>query len=134
MNILLIEDNYAHALLVARVFEDYPTINQIYHLTDGAEAMDFILQRGEHSNSPRPDLIFLDIRLPKVNGLSILQTIRESEAHRDLRVVILTTSSINDEIEQARLYHVDAYLTKPFTRQHLTQVVDQFINSDSHVI
>ncbi len=128
MNILLVEDNYAHALLVTRVFENYPAIDSVFHLTDGAAALDFIRQEGEYSDSPRPDLIFLDIRLPKVNGLSVLQQIRESEAHQDLRVVILTTSSISDEMEIAQHYDVDAYLTKPFTRQHLTEIVDQFTN------
>ena len=128
MNILLVEDNHAHALLVMRVFENYPAINQVFHLTDGSQALDFIRQEGNYRNSPRPDLIFLDLRLPKVNGLNVLQQIRESESSRDLRVIILTTSSISDEMEMAEHYQVDAYLTKPFTRQHLTKVVDQFVN------
>lgn len=114
--ILLVEDNPAHAELVKRALEGHPVANRIIHLSDGEAALNFLSRRGAFADpekSPRPHVVLLDLRLPRIDGLEVLREIRTSAELEKLPVVILTTSEA--EIDAARAYehHANSFLVKP---------------------
>ena len=107
--ILLVEDNQDHAQLVKRSFANHREDNNIYHVSDGAEALDYLFRREAYADaekSPRPRLILLDLRLPKVNGIEVLKQIKASQTLRKIPVVALTSS--NKETDVAKAFHVSA--------------------------
>jgi CheY-like chemotaxis protein len=113
--ILLVEDNLGHAELVARSFQHQPD-NQIYHVSNGEAALDYLFRRGKYANSkssPRPHLILLDLRLPRVDGLEVLRAIKTTHALCHIPVVVLTTSEAESDIARAYAYHANSYLVKP---------------------
>ena len=124
ITILLVEDDPAHAEIVQRNFEDFRLANRLFHVSDGQEALDYLFRRGEFSdpdNSPRPGLILLDLRLPKVEGLKVLKIIKTDSDLCRIPVVILTTSSAESDMVKAYDFHANSYLVKPVD---LPQFVD----------
>ena len=124
--VLLVEDNPDHAELLIRGFEDHPVKNRILHLSDGEAALDYLLRRGPYEDpesSPRPMVVLLDLRLPKVDGLEVLETIREQQELDDLAVVILSTSSAGSDVEQAYQHQANSYLVKPLDFVSFTELV-----------
>ena len=116
ISILLVEDNPAHAELVMRSFEDNEVANKIYHVNDGEKAINYLLRRKEYSDentSPRPQVILLDLRIPKIDGLEVLSTIKSSEEVSDIPVVILTTSAAELDVAKAYKFHANSYMVKP---------------------
>ena len=114
--VMLVEDNVDHAELVMRELQDHRVANRIIHLRDGQAALDCLLNREQYTDSesfPRPDVILLDLRLPKVDGLQVLRTIKESETLRTIPVVVLTTSNTERDLTQAYQYHANSYIVKP---------------------
>lgn len=113
LNLLLVEDSRSDALLITETLSESKLINRLYHVRDGVEATEFLHQRGPYMESPRPDLILLDLNLPRKNGRELLTEIKQDESLRTIPVVILTTS--DDEIDILRSYQLNAncYLTKP---------------------
>ena len=116
LRILLVEDNLDHAKIVKRSFEDHQVANDIAHVTDGQAAADYLFRRGQYSDpkkSPRPHVIVLDLRLPKLDGLEVLKRVKESEELRRVPVVVLTTSEAEQDVALAYDYHANSYLVKP---------------------
>ena len=116
VEILLVEDNLDHADLVIRSLEDNLVANRITHLLDGEAALDYLYRRGEYAEAgrnPRPHLILLDLRLPKVDGFEVLAEIKADQELRRIPVVILTTSVAEGDIAQAYDHHANSYLVKP---------------------
>jgi CheY-like chemotaxis protein len=116
LRILLVEDNDDHAELIKRSFEEHRIGNELIHLSDGEQAVEFLHRRGRYENpnsSPRPDVILLDLRLPRVDGLDVLREIKTSEELRTIPVVVLTTSDTETDIARAYDLHANAYLVKP---------------------
>ncbi|MGB5099065.1 MAG: response regulator [Methanothrix sp.] len=114
--ILLIEDDETHAMLITRAFEDVKISHEIHWMSSGDEALDYLLRRCKYANpedSPRPDLILLDLRLPVVDGHEILKSIKGSEHLKALPVVILTTSRNDADIAKAYSNYANSYLVKP---------------------
>ncbi|MBE7471688.1 MAG: response regulator [Anaerolineae bacterium] len=118
--ILLVEDNPDHAELVRRSFQNHELANQIYHVADGEAALDYLLQQ----NFPRPHLILLDLRLPKIDGLEVLRQIKTNEELRRIPVVILTTSKAQGDLAGAYNNHVNSYLVKPVSFDKFTRLMD----------
>lgn len=118
--ILLVEDNPDHAELVRRSFQNQELANQIYHVSDGEAALDYLLQQ----NFPRPHLILLDLRLPKIDGLEVLRQIKTNEELRRIPVVILTTSKAQGDLAGAYNNHVNSYLVKPVSFDKFTRLMD----------
>jgi CheY-like chemotaxis protein len=113
--VLLVEDDETHAMLVMRCFERIG-VNIIHWVSDGEEAMDYLFHRGKHTDNeknPRPDLVLLDLRLPKRDGHEVLKEIKNSEQLRTIPVVILTTSSNENDLRMAYLNQANSYLVKP---------------------
>ena len=109
--ILLVEDNEAHAELVLRSMKDNRVANIIYFADDGEKALDFLFHRGPYKEmitSPRPNLILLDLRLPRVDGLDVLKTIKETPNLMQIPVVILTSSDAETDIARSYKYHANS--------------------------
>jgi CheY-like chemotaxis protein len=116
IDILLVEDNADHAALTMRALRDGNMLNQISWVKDGEEAVDFLHRRGryaEATRAPRPGLILLDIRLPKLDGHEVLRKIKSDPALRAIPVVMLTTSERDDEITACYEAGANSYVSKP---------------------
>ncbi len=115
--IAIVEDNDDHAELMMRTFEKQKASVRVRRLTDGEDALNYLLRRdpyGDEEAHPLPDLLLLDLRLPKVDGLEVLRTVKESELLRHVPVVILSTSEAEADVARAYQHHANAYLVKPF--------------------
>jgi two-component system, response regulator len=114
--VMLVEDNADHAELVIRTMESHHISTKIQHFADGESALDYLLRRGEYhnaENSPRPQIILLDLRLPRVDGLEVLRVIKEEDELKSIPVVILTTSEAERDLSHAYKHYVNSYLVKP---------------------
>lgn len=116
LQILLVEDNEAHADLVISSLRENLVANQIHHVPDGEQALDYLFARGNFADPekyPRPNLILLDLRLPRVDGLEVLRTIKITPSLLRIPVVILTSSDAETDIAQSYDHHANSYLVKP---------------------
>jgi CheY-like chemotaxis protein len=116
ITILLVEDDPAHAEIVRRNLESSRIGNRLVLVSDGQAALDYLYCRGTFSDpmlAPRPGLILLDLRLPKVDGLEVLKTVKADDALNQIPVVILTTSSAESDVARAYDCHANSYLVKP---------------------
>jgi DNA-binding response OmpR family regulator len=110
--VLLIEDDETHALLVKRCFEDVG-LAEVNWIEDGEEALNYLFKRGEHYDAQSPDLILLDLRLPKKDGKEVLKEIKSRDELRSIPVIILTTSNSSRDRRDVYSNHADGYLVKP---------------------
>ncbi len=112
-HILLVEDNDDHAMLIQLALEDHSLAFTLDRLCDGEEALQYIRREGEYENRKVPDLVLLDINLPKVNGHEVLDELRKNKKLTAVPVVMLTTSNSEKDRELAYKLHVNSYLVKP---------------------
>jgi CheY-like chemotaxis protein len=115
-NVLLAEDDPAHVEIVRRKLKDFRIANRLFQVKDGREALDFLFRQGacaDPETSPRPDLILLDLQLPKVDGLGVLRRIKKDAGIKRIPVVVLTTSDESSDIAAAYVYGAGSYLVKP---------------------
>ena len=115
LNILLIEDTEEHAVLMRRALEKGKLRPRLFWITDGRAALDFLYNRGDYADkevNPKPDLILLDLKLPKVSGLEILGQVKGEERLRDIPVVVLTASDEGKDIIESYQGGAESYLTK----------------------
>lgn len=127
--ILFIEDDPAHAEIAMRNFKKNRITNKIIHLWDGQQALDYLFRKGEYSDpekSPMPHLILMDLRLPKVDGLEVLEKIRKADGLRCIPTVILTTSEAELDISKAYDYNVNSYLVKPLDFDKFSNLIEAF--------
>lgn len=116
LRILFVEDNHDHAELVMRSLQDHRVANTITHVDNGETALDYLFRRGEYQDpkqSPRPHVVLLDLRLPRVDGLDVLKQLKADESLRRIPVVVLTTSDKESDIARAYDLNANAYLVKP---------------------
>ena len=126
LHILLVEDNEAHAELVIRSMRDQQVANRIHHVPDGEQALDYLFMRGAYSDtkkSPRPNLILLDLRLPRIDGLEVLKTIKTTPSLLRIPVVILTSSDAESDIARSYDYHANSYVVKPLDFKTFTKLM-----------
>ena len=129
INILLVEDDDAHAEIVRRNFNDSRVANRMIHVTDGQMALDYLFRKNGFSNpdtSPRPGIILLDLRLPKLDGLEVLKTIKNIPELAPIPTVILTTSSAENDMIMAYGFHANSYLVKPVDFAQFTKLMEVF--------
>jgi len=113
IDILLVEDNPGDVMLVEEVLSDSKVWNRLHVVSDGEQAMEFVRRQGKHAGAPRPDIILLDLNLPKKSGREVL---REVKTHPDLKsipVVVLTSSKSHDDVVKSYELHANAYILKP---------------------
>ncbi|MEU6404235.1 response regulator [Streptomyces sp. NPDC046985] len=120
VDVLLVEDDPGDELMTREAFEDNKIGNTLHVVRDGEEALDFLFRRGRHADAPRPDLILLDLNLPKYDGRQVLERIKSDPDLTDIPVVVLTTSAAEEDILRSYKLHANAYVTKPVD-------LDQFI-------
>ena len=129
IQILLVEDNPGDVVLMLEALKAAKVHNQINVVGDGAEAMDYLLGKGKHAGATRPDLIMLDLNLPRMDGREVLARIKEANgALARIPVVVLTSSSAEKDIAQAYDLHANCYVVKPVDFQKMTEVVRSIQN------
>jgi len=124
--VMLIEDNIDHAELVIRTLEEHRVANKVRHFLDGQSALDYLFRRGEYTNQGtlRPHIILLDLRLPRVDGIDVLKTIKDDEELKSIPVVVLTTSEAEKDVARAYYNHANSYLVKPVGFEQFKRLMD----------
>ncbi|SDK79290.1 response regulator [Natronorubrum texcoconense] len=126
VEILLVEDNPGDARLVTELFSDAHIVNTLHVATDHREALDFVNQRGEFTDVPRPDIVLLDWHLPRATGDEVLRAMKEDSALSQIPVIVLTGSDVGEELIQTSEFEANAYLTKPVDPDDFISLVRSF--------
>jgi two-component system, response regulator len=116
IQILLVEDNKSDAMLTIRALKKHNLANNLIHLMDGAQALDFIFAKGEYMNRDcenKPKVIFLDLKMPKVSGLEVLRIIKNDESTKLIPVVMMTSSKEEKDVIESHKLGVNSYVVKP---------------------
>jgi two-component system, chemotaxis family, response regulator Rcp1 len=124
IEVLLVEDSPGDVRLTREAFKDAKVHINLHVASDGTEAMAFLGRQGEQANVPRPDLILLDLNLPKKDGREVLEEIKESPALKSIPVVILTTSVSEADILRSYRLHANCYITKPVGLNGFLEVIE----------
>ncbi|MFN8385620.1 MAG: response regulator [Anaerolineales bacterium] len=125
--VMLVEDNVDHAELVIRTLEEHRIANRVKHFLDGQTVLDYLFHRGEFTdptNAPRPHVILLDLRLPRVDGIDVLRAIKEDDELKSIPVVVLTTSEAEKDVTKAYYNHANSYLVKPVGFEEFKKLMD----------
>jgi CheY-like chemotaxis protein len=125
VDVLLIEDDPGDELITREAFERNKIVNRLYVAHDGQEGLDFLYRRGEYADAPRPGLILLDLNLPKYDGRQVLQIIKADPDLSRIPIVILTTSSMRDDILASYRLRANVYVTKPVDFDQFLEAVRQ---------
>jgi chemotaxis family two-component system response regulator Rcp1 len=123
IEVLLVEDSPGDVRLTQEAFRDATVRTRLHVVTDGVEAMAFVKRQGEYANAPRPDLILLDLNLPKMDGREVLALIKEDAEFKTIPVVVLTTSGAEEDILRTYRLHANCYLVKPVDLNGFLSVV-----------
>jgi chemotaxis family two-component system response regulator Rcp1 len=123
IEVLLVEDSPGDVRLTREAFKDAKVLINLHVASDGTEAMAFLRHEGQHANVPRPDLILLDLNLPKKDGREVLEEIKENPTLKSIPVVILTTSASEVDILRSYQLHANCYITKPVDLDGFLKVV-----------
>ncbi|MBE9251237.1 response regulator [Dolichospermum sp. LEGE 00240] len=121
--IFLVEDNKADIRLIQEALKTSSLPHQVITVRDGVEAMNYLHQAGEYANAPRPDLILLDLNLPRKGGREVLAEIKSDPQLKRIPIVILTTSKNQDDIFHSYDLHANCYITKPRNLNQLFQII-----------
>ena len=128
IEILLVEDSPTDVLITQEAFEQARLINAIHVVEDGVEALAFLRRQGRHAEAPRPDLILLDLNLPRKNGREVLAEIKADPDLKTIPVVVLTTSSAEEDVMKSYDLHANCYVTKPVDDTKLLSVIQRHLN------
>jgi CheY-like chemotaxis protein len=123
VDVLLVEDDPGDVLLIREAFEYNKVHNSLHVAADGVEALDFLHRRNGHEKSPRPDLVLLDLNLPRKDGREVLEEVKADKDLRTIPVVVLTTSEAEEDILRSYDLHANAYVTKPVDFDRFIEVV-----------
>ncbi|AFS16161.1 MULTISPECIES: response regulator [Mycobacterium] len=125
IDILLVEDDPGDELITREAFEHNKLKNRLHVAHDGEEGLNYLYRRGEFADAPRPDLILLDLNLPKYDGRQLLEKIKSDPELAQIPVVVLTTSSAEEDILKSYKLHANAYVTKPVDLDQFMKAVRQ---------
>ena len=128
IEILLVEDNLGDIRLIEEVFKDAKIENNMQVAQDGEKAMKILRREGKYAHVNRPDLILLDLNLPKMDGKEVLREIKEDEDLKCIPVIILTTSTSKKDILETYKHNANCYINKPFDFDHLLKVINNIEN------
>ena len=125
IDILLVEDDPGDELITREAFEHNKLNNRLHVARDGEEGLDYLYRRGQYADAPRPDLILLDLNLPKYDGRQLLEKVKSDPDLARIPVVVLTTSSAEEDILRSYKLHANAYVTKPVDLDQFMKAVRQ---------
>lgn len=128
VEILLVEDNPADVVMIRSAFEDFKMLNTLQVVEDGVEALEFLRGQGNFAGSPRPDLIMLDLNLPRKNGREVLAEIKTDPALLNIPVVVLTTSKSEQDVLEAYDLHANCYIVKPVGFANFVEAIKSIKN------
>ena len=123
--ILLVEDNPDDVIVTREALKEGKINNAFYEVGDGVEAMAFLRKQGKYKDSPRPDIIFLDLNLPKKDGREVLAEIKGDSSLCSIPVVVLTTSDAEEDVLKSYKLHANCYVTKPVNLERFFSVIKQ---------
>ena len=123
IEILMVEDNPGDVRLTREALKGGKVLNQLHVVEDGVAALDFLYQRAPHQNAPRPDLILLDLNLPKMDGREVLARIKSDDSLKVIPVVVLTTSQAEEDVLRAYRLSANCYVTKPVDLHQFNRIV-----------
>jgi CheY-like chemotaxis protein len=123
VDILLVEDNPGDVRLTKEALKDAKVLNEIYVARDGVEAMQFVHREGSFANAPMPDIILLDLNLPRKDGREVLAEIKKDPKLQHIPVVVLTTSKADEDIIKTYNLHANAYITKPVDLNRFVEIM-----------
>ena len=125
VEILLAEDNPGDVMLTKKALEEGKLANNLHVATDGVDALQFLRQEGEYDDTPRPDLILLDLNMPRKGGEEVLEELKDDEDLRRIPVVVLTSSESEEDIAKSYELNANAYLTKPVDFDGFVEIVNR---------
>ncbi|GAA0987762.1 response regulator [Acrocarpospora macrocephala] len=125
IDVLLVEDDPGDVLLTQEAFEHNKVRNKLHVVSDGEQAMAFLRRQGDYTDVPRPDLVLLDLNLPRKDGREVLEEIKDDPELRAIPVVVLTTSEAEEDILRSYRLHANAYVSKPVDFDQFIRVVRQ---------
>jgi CheY-like chemotaxis protein len=125
IEILLVEDDPGDVLMTREALDDSKVINNLHVVDNGEEALAFLRGEGVHAGSPRPDLVLLDLNLPRLDGRQVLAQVKADDDLRRIPVVVLTTSEAEEDVLRSYDLHANAYVTKPVDFEQFAKVIRQ---------
>jgi len=125
IDVLLVDDDPGDTLMIREAFEHNKVKNTLECVADGVQAMQYLRREGEYANAPRPDLILLDLNLPRKDGREVLAEIKSDPRLATIPVVVLTTSHAEEDVLRSYQLHANAYVTKPVDFERFIEVVRQ---------
>jgi CheY-like chemotaxis protein len=125
VEILLLEDEPSDAYLVQMALKEGKVLAHLHHVVDGREGLDFLGRTGKYVNAPRPDLIFLDLNMPRMNGSEFLAAIKADDRFKSIPVVVLTTSDVEKDVIISYRLGASSYITKPVDMPQFIKAVQQ---------
>ena len=125
IDVLLVEDDAGDVLLIEEAFADNKVRNRLHTVSDGVEALQFLRREGPYADAPQPDLVLLDLNLPRKDGREVLAEVKADETLQHIPVVVLTTSKAEEDVLRSYKLHANAYVTKPVDFDRFIEVVRQ---------
>lgn len=125
VEILLLEDEPSDAYLVKMALKEGKVLAHLHHVVDGREGMDFLNRTEKYPDAPRPDLIFLDLNMPRMNGREFLTAVKADERYKGIPVVVLTTSDVEKDIVSSYQLGATSYITKPVDMPQFIKAIQQ---------
>lgn len=126
IDILLVEDNPGDARLTQEALGEGHLENTLHTVSDGVTALDFLYQRGDYADAPRPELILLDLNLPRKNGDEVLKEVKDDHDLRRIPIIILTSSESEEDVVNSYGHYANAYLTKPVDPFEFIEIIKKF--------
>jgi CheY-like chemotaxis protein len=123
IEILLVEDNPGDMRLTKEALKEGKVYNNLHWVKDGVDALEFLRREGKHAQAPRPDIILLDLNLPKKDGREVLSVIKNDDQLKHIPVVVLTTSKAEEDVVRSYNLHANCYVTKPVDLEKFISVV-----------
>jgi len=125
VEILLVEDSAADVRLTREAFKEAKVASNLHVARDGVEATAYLRQEGENAGAPRPDLVLLDLNLPRKDGRAVPAEVKDDPALREIPVIVLTTSGDAEDIHESYAHHANCYLTKPVAVEDFFRVIQR---------
>ena len=134
LQVLLVEDDVADVALIENAFADHEIRTVLHHVPDGAEALAFLRREGTYTGVPRPDLILLDLNMPRVDGREALAAIKADDDLKAIPVIVFTTSATDSDVVASYSAHASAYVTKPIDLDDFDRVLAEIRNFYGHTV